>query len=319
MIHATPQRIRVHAFITLFLWATLLLTGGCSTNPATGQMQLNILSESEEIHLGEESAPEFLAAYGGELPDAQVVAHVRTLGQQLAAVSERSQLPWEFEVVDSDVINAFALPGGKVFISRGLLASMTNEAQLAGVLGHEVGHVTAQHVGQQMTQAMGLQLGLAVAGITLQSTTDDELLATLGIVGGQVAGGVYLLKYGRDQEHQADELGLRYMSRLGYDPIGQVQVMQILKTASGGGTGIEMLSTHPLPDSRIKRLQALIQQQYPGSGGSAYGLGQERFENEVLDRLKRLPAAKHTASADPQALPIGWCTVCNHQHTGHGG
>ncbi|QDU71403.1 M48 family metallopeptidase [Mucisphaera calidilacus] len=300
------------------LWVTAVVSVGCSTNPATGRAQLNILSESEEISLGREAAPGFLEQYGGSLPDEQIVAHVRQLGQQLAAVSERSQLPWEFHVVDSSVINAFALPGGKVFISRGLLERMTNEAQLAGVLGHEVGHVTAQHIGQQMTQAMGIQIGLIAAGIAIDQATDDAWLATLGLVGGELGAGMYLLKYGRDQEHQADELGLRYMTRLGYDPLGQVQVMRILKDASGGGGGIEMLSTHPLPESRIERLVEMIAERYPGSETSAYGFGEARFRREVLDRLEALPPARHPAKGAAAWLPAGLC-ACGGVHAAGGG
>ncbi|WP_428389739.1 M48 family metalloprotease [Mucisphaera sp.] len=303
--------VTVLAGISRFCLSVLLVLvlAGCSTNPATGRSQINLLSESEEISLGEEAAPGFLDAYGGSISDSQVLSYVRNLGHQLAAVSERPELPWAFEVVDSSVINAFALPGGKVFISRGLLEKMTNEAQLAGVLGHEVGHVTAQHIGQQMARATGVQLGLVMAGIAV-SAADDELLATLGLVGGQLAAGSYLLKYGRDQEHEADELGLRYMTRLGFDPIGQVQVMRILKDASGGGGQIEFLSTHPLPESRIERLSRMIGERYPDSGSAAYGLGAQRFEQEVLSRLRALPPAKHPKSS-ASAHPIG-CVTCSH-------
>lgn len=305
--------LRGAALSVLFVMGGL---SGCSTNPATGQSQLNILSESREITLGEEASPQFLAEYGGALPDAQVLSYVRGLGRQLAAVSERPELPWSFEVVDSSVINAFALPGGKVFISRGLLAKMTNEAQLAGVLGHEIGHVTAQHIGQQMTRATGIQLGLVVAGVAA-SMSDEDLLAVLGVAGGEMAAGVYLLKFGRDQEHQADELGLRYMTRLGFDPMGQVQVMRILKDASGGGGSVEFLSTHPLPESRIERLEGMIRERYPDSGTSAYGFGEARFDQEVLSRLRALPAAKHPkqgADAGGPLPAVAWCRSCAESH-----
>ena len=134
-----------------------LISSGCSTNLATGQSQLNFISTQREIAIGSEASPKFLEEYGGEIPSTKIKQYVSDLGQRLAAQSERPELPWEFHVIDSQVINAFALPGGKVFISRGLMAKMTNEAQLAGVLGHEIGHVTAQHVGQRMTQGLIVQ------------------------------------------------------------------------------------------------------------------------------------------------------------------
>jgi len=266
---------------------------GCSTNPATGKAQFNILSESQEVSLGAEAAPDFIQGNGGEIPSASIRAYVSDLGMKLAKASERPDLPWEFFVLDSDQINAFALPGGKVFMSRGLMAKMDNEAQLAGVLGHEVGHVTAQHIGQQMSRTMAIQLGLIGVGVA-GAVSDEAWMQVLG-VGTSVGGTVYLLKFGRDQESQADELGVRYMTRLGYNPIAQVQVMQILKEASGGGGGqMEMLSTHPLPQTRIERLRELIRDKYPDYKQTGkYVFGEDRFKTQVLDELAKLPPAKH--------------------------
>ena len=234
---------------------------GCSTNPATGKKQLNALSESEERSLGAEAAPKFVEQYGGDIPSAEIQQYVSNLGHQLAAVSERPDLDWEFHAVNSSVINAFALPGGKVFITRGLMVKLGNEAQLAGVLGHEIGHVTAQHIGQQMTRAAiitGIGVGIGVAG----EKTDKDWMKVLG-VGTSVGGGVYMLSFGRDQETQADELGLRYMTRLGYNPIGQIQVMKVLKRAAGGGGGLEILSTHPLARDTHQAPQRLRQEKLP--------------------------------------------------------
>lgn len=266
--------------------AITMLAGpiGCSTNPATGETQLNFISAEREIKLGEEAQPQFIKEGGGQVPDERIVAYVRQIGQRLASVSERKNLPWEFHVLNSPIINAFALPGGKVFITRGLLERMTNEAQLAGVLGHEVGHVTAEHIGQRMSQAMVIQ-GFAIgAGVA----TDSQWIGTLGGAGGSL----YLLKFGRDQESQSDMLGVRYMTKLNYDPMGQVQVMQILRDASKGKKGIEFLQTHPLPDTRIKELKELIKTQYPHTQNNpAYTLDPGPFKVNVLDRLAQLPPA----------------------------
>lgn len=276
-----------------------LVLPGCSTNPATGRSQFNMMSEQQEISIGQQSAPEFLQSYGGPIPSPEIRAYVSDLGMRLASQSERAELPWEFHVVDSPVINAFALPGGKVFMSRGLLSKMTNEAQLAGVLGHEIAHVTAQHIGQQMSRAAGVQVLGAVLG-TIGDQSDTQWMQVLG-VGSTVGGSLYLLKFGRDQETEADILGLRYMTRLGYNPAAQLQVMDILKAASGGGGGVEFLATHPAPQTRIDRIEAHIRKEYPDFEDVAqYAFHADRFQREVLSRLATLPPPKHNPQAQAQ-------------------
>ena len=289
MLHRLPA--------LLLILLPLLGVPACSTNPATGERQLNFMSTEQEISLGSEAEPQFLQSYGGEIPDPQIQSYVSDLGQRLAAVSERPDLPWEFHAVNSEVINAFALPGGKIFITRGLISQMNNEAQLAGVLGHEVGHVTAQHIGQQMSRRMAIGAGVALTSAALgiaAQTTGEEWLQLLGVgvgVGGTVGGSLYALDFGRDQESQADELGLRYMTKLGYNPLAQVQVMEILAQAGGGGGGgPEFLATHPYPETRIKRLHEQIEEQYPKADRpGAYKFGEAEFQRKVLDRLDDLP------------------------------
>lgn len=295
--------------VALFLLPVLLLAPGCVTNPATGKKVLsmhnpnNPASLKKEIELGTKAQVQFLKGNGGEVPDDVIVNYVRQIGHNLAAVSERPDLPWEFHVLDSQQINAFALPGGKVFMSRGLLERLTTEAQLAGVLGHEIGHVTALHLGQRMAQQVGvtaLGIGLGVAG----DVSDEDWLRVLG-VGTAVGGNVYLLSFSRGNESEADALGVRYMTRLGYNPYGQVQVMEILKEASGsrGSSGIErMLSTHPLPQDRIDDLRELIAKNYPSaSQPGAFSDNAQRFKEKVLDRLKNLPSPKHNPKAKQKA------------------
>ena len=270
--------------------------------PLTG-CGVKMMSWQEEVQLGEEAAPQFLEQSGGELPDKAVVAYVNAMGQQLARAAEletpdpsRPPLDWEFYVLDSQVINAFALPGGKVFISRGLMQEMTNEAQLAGVIGHEIGHVTARHGNERMTQALGVQV--LVAAIMIGSDlADSELGGYIGL--GTAAGGqLFLLKYSRENELEADTLGVQYMARVGYNPVGQVQVMEILRKAGGGGGTPEWLSTHPASDTRIENLEELITTKYPRYRDSDhYHLGENEFKNKVLTPLSKLPPAKHGSSA----------------------
>jgi predicted Zn-dependent protease len=320
----------MHQFAAMMILGFMIVLTGCSVNPATGQRQLNAISTSQEISMGAEAAPQFTQSYGGEVPSATVRNYVTEMGGKLVNVCERPDLPWEFTIVDSSVLNAFALPGGKVFLSRGLAEKLTNEAQLAGVIGHEIGHVTAQHIGQQMTRAMiiqGIGVGLAVAG----DQTDNQTLKVLG-VGATAGGTVYMLKFGRDQESQADELGVRYMTKVGYNPMGQVQVMQVLKEASGGNSQMEILSTHPLPQTRIDRLNTLISQQFPAalnSNNDMYKFNASSYQSRMLNVLRTLPPAKHNQSSanmiqpmqtDDDAVatldPTDYCLFCR-QHAHH--
>jgi len=269
---------------------------GCSVNPATGERQFNLISPERAVQMGQEAAPQFEKEFGGPIPADEVRQLVKEMGQQLASVSERPDLPWEFHAVNSSHINAFALPGGKIFITRGLMARMTSMAQLAGVLGHEVGHVTAEHVGQRQSWAMvaaGVVAGVDIAA--RQSESDWSQLAGPVV---QVGSGLALLKFSRSQEYQSDMLGLRYMTKIGYDPQGQVEVMKILKEASGGGGGAEWLSTHPLPASRIDQLQEIIDRRYPDR--TRYNRGRQAYQEKVLAVFDQLPPAEDVPKPQEQ-------------------
>ena len=183
---------------------------GCSVNPATGKRQLVLISESQEIKLGRRSN-EALVAQLGLYDDPELQSFVSGLGKRMAAVSERPDLPWAFQVVDDPAVNAFALPGGFVYVTRGILIHLDSESGLAGVLGHEIGHVAARHGVNQMSKGLLAQLGLGVS-----ATLSGELAAVAGIAESGV--GLLFLKYGRDDERQADQLGFRYAERSGYDP-----------------------------------------------------------------------------------------------------
>jgi predicted Zn-dependent protease len=283
-----------HLIALLIALLTLPALAGCTTNPATGRKQFIPISEQEELALGAKAAPQFLAQNGGEIPSPAIQQYVRNIGARLAAASERPDLPWEFYVLDSQVINAFALPGGKVFFSRGLLEKMTNEAQVAAVMGHEVGHVTAKHIGESMGR-QAIAAGLIGAVGVAAEVSDKQWMQVLG-VGAQAGAGLYLLKFGRDQESEADRLGVRYMAQNGYNPVGMMQVMDILKAASGSGSsGIqEFLSTHPDPARRKRDAESLILKQYPDyQDFSKYRFAEDNFRNVVLANLAKLPPPRH--------------------------
>jgi predicted Zn-dependent protease len=241
------------------VFALSLAFAGCPTNPATGKRNFNFIGQGQEIQLGNQAQPEFLASYGGEVPSPEVQAYVSDLGRRLAAVSERPSLPWEFHLVDSAVLNAFALPGGKIFVTRALVQKMSNEAQLAGVLGHEIGHVIARHAAEHMEQG---QLGGALA-TAVGVGASDRRNGYGAAIAAQVANQMLQLKFSRSDESEADSFGLRYMTQAGYDPRAMLGVMQILRDASKGGRTPEILATHPLPDTRLRDVDAKIKEMFP--------------------------------------------------------
>jgi len=230
----------------------LLLFAACAVNPATGKRQLMLVSEGEEIQMGAQYDSQVVLSIG-EYPDPALQDYVADLGRKLAATSERPNLAWTFRVVDDPSVNAFAIPGGHVYITRGILAHMTNEAELATVMGHEIGHVTARHTAQQMTQQQLAGLGLAIGSIASSRIAQYAGQASQALQ-------VLFLKFSRDDESQADQLGIRYSSRATYDSREMIQVMQMLdkiETESGGKLP-EWLATHPAPANRIAHINAIL-------------------------------------------------------------
>lgn len=279
------------ALLAVILAAPL---SGCVTNPATGRSQFNTLSREEEIAMGEQGQQEIIPQYGGAVEDQDLQAYVREVGMKMVPYVEGdyASLPWEFTLLDTEVINAFALPGGKVFLTRGLASKLKSEAEMAGVLGHEIGHVTAEHADKRVTNQLiftGVLIGASVAA----GQSDDSLIEIGVPVLVGVGGQGFLLKFGRGEEYESDALGIRYMTKAGYSPQGQVRVMQVLAEASEGPRPIEFLSTHPYPESRVERAQELIRDKYPETiDNPRYEFFQDRYQRRMLDRLRDLPAPK---------------------------
>jgi predicted Zn-dependent protease len=234
------------------LAAAALLAPACVVNPATGKKQISLVGEKDEVEIGRQADREVVASIG-LYDDAQAQAYVSRLGKKLAAASERPNLPWSFKVVDDPAVNAFALPGGFIYVTRGLMTHLQSEAELVAVMGHEIGHVTARHGADQMTKAQLANIGLGVGAI----------LSGRGDIAGLASQGVQLLflKYGRDDERQADDLGLRYLVHAGYDPRPMVEVFDTLERVSateGGGRVPTWLATHPAPGDRRSWAQKKI-------------------------------------------------------------
>jgi predicted Zn-dependent protease len=251
MLVSRTSVLRLHV-LPLVAAATL---SACATNPVTGKKELSLMSEAQEIELGQQMDAEVRREMG-VYNDPELQRYVETVGLQLARRSERPTLPWHFTVVDSPAVNAFALPGGYIYITRGILPFLNSEAQMAGVLGHEIGHVTARHSAQQYTKAT-----TAGVGVTLLSIFVPQARPLQGIA--EQALGVLFLKYGRDDELQADQLGVQYAARGGWDPhgvAGMLTTLERLDEASGSRKGVpNWLSTHPSPADRVQKVQAAIE------------------------------------------------------------
>lgn len=255
------------------LFGLSLLFAGCARNPATGHRELMLVSESQEIQMGQQYDKEVIASIG-LYPDPGLQSYVQDLGVKLAATSERPKLPWTFRVVDDPAVNAFAIPGGFVYVTRGILAHMTSEAQLATVMGHEIGHVTARHTAAQISKQQIAGLGLAIGSIA-----SPQIERYAGLAGQALS--LLFLKFSRDNENQADELGVRYSSRANYDSREMGSVMKLLDriTTQSGGRLPEWLATHPNPGNRLEHITTLISHMQTNFAGAM--VNREGYERRL--------------------------------------
>jgi len=246
-----------HRTRTLAVALALPLTAGlavaCATNPVTGRSQLALISVDQEIAMGREAHQQVLQTIGA-YEDPELQRYVDRIGQRLAAASERPDLPWTFTVVDDPSVNAFALPGGFIYLTRGILTHMESEAEMVSVLGHEIGHVTARHSVEQISRAQLAQIGLVAGMVVSPELRNYGDLASTGLQ-------VMFLKFSRDDERQADALGLRYMNQAGYEAREMVEMFRTLERVSEGSSGGRLpdwLATHPNPENRLERIQQSI-------------------------------------------------------------
>lgn len=246
----TPFRTRVLAALALGILACL---AACAINPATGKRQISLIGEDQEIQIGREQDKQIVATLGlyGE---SNLQSYVQDVGKRLAAESERPDLPWTFRVVDDPSVNAFALPGGFIYVTRGIMTHLNSEAELAAVLGHEIGHTTARHSVNQMSKAQLASLGLGIGAAVSDRFAQFGNVAQTGLQ-------LLFLKYSRDDERQADELGLRYVVNEGYDPHPMADVFGVLDRLSHSASGSAVpnwLSTHPPPADRQQAINTAI-------------------------------------------------------------
>ena len=263
----------VQVLTSLVLAGLLAGCGSAVNNPVTGQAERSVMSEAAEIAEGKKSHTQVLQEYG-VLKNPRVQAYVNDVGQRLAKQSQRANLQWTFTVLDSPEINAFALPGGYVYVTRGIMAYMESEADLAGVIGHEIGHVTARHGAQRATRQQDAGLGVLVASV-LGAVLEAKGVGGAGRMASDLSQTVaagYISSYGREQELQADGLGAEYLSRIRFDPRNMIDVINVLKNqerfaadlARSQGRPVPVqnswLSSHPSNDQRLDAITRLAAQ-----------------------------------------------------------
>lgn len=238
-----------------FLYCSALssaaLAAGCAVNPVTGRQQLMFISEQQEIAIDSQNSPHQISADFGLVQDSELTAYIDGVGRKLAPVTHRPAMPYRFYPLNATYVNAYAFPGGSIGITRGILLSLESEAALASLLGHEMGHVNARHTAEQMSK--GVVTGLILAGVSSyigSRTGYGGLASDLG----QIASGALLASYSRDNEREADALGLQYMVQAGYSPKGQVQLMDVLRGLhKDRPSALElMFATHPMSDERYR-------------------------------------------------------------------
>lgn len=260
----------ISLFVKKFLFIPFIFLFSCAINPVTGERELMLVTEQQELQLGKQSAPSLKWEFGGQYDDKQLHAYLDGIVKRIWANSERPNLPLQFTIQNTSLPNAFALPG-YVAITRGLLSDMENEAQFAAVIGHEIGHVMARHSAQRISRTTLQQLGLAIGSAALEGKSGSDALMTLGAVGSSLL----LLKYDRGQEIQADRLGVKYMSQLGYDPREAITAHQVLENSvdnylerrgesrRGDNFMANILSTHPRTEVRLSEIEDMINQLPP--------------------------------------------------------
>jgi predicted Zn-dependent protease len=235
----------------------ILLVAACATNPVTGKKEFNIVSEQQEIAIGQQSHPDVIKEYGVYTEKPELTRMVESVGRRLAANSDRPNLPWTFTILDTPMVNAMAIPGGYIYITRGMLERINSEDELAGVLGHEVTHVTARHSAQQMSRAQVAQLGLVLGSVLAgpQATQAYGQLAQLGV-------GLLFQRYSRSHETQADLVGTGYVAKAGFNPVGAERMLMTLQRLNKNpASGIEKyFLSHPDPAKRVREVHAKVQE-----------------------------------------------------------
>ncbi len=262
--------------VSLSFIVLALLIISCSRNPVTGKKQLNLMSEQQEIALGQQSDPGIVATFG-RYDDSTLQKFIEVKGQAMARISHRSNLKYEFKILDSHVVNAFAVPGGYVYFTRGIMAHFNNEAEFAGVLGHEIGHITAKHSSRQYTTQVLGQI-LLIGGMVVSPAFRE-----FGDVASQSMGMLFM-KFGRDHESESDGLGVDYSTQIGYDAheMGDFfNTLHRLSTEDGREPIPTFMSTHPDPLDRYNKVHQMADEAQAKDSGTSYEIGRNSYLRKI--------------------------------------
>lgn len=264
-------RIKSNLLATIVIIAACLIIQACATNPVTGKREIMFISDAQELAMGQQADPGIIANFG-LYDNAQMQAFINEKGKEMGAISHKPELDYQFRILDSPVVNAFAVPGGYVYFTRGIMAHFNNEAEFAGVLGHEIGHITARHSAAQMSKQQLLG-GLFVAGMIV-----SEEFRQFGDLG-QQALGMMFLKFGRDDESQSDELGVAYSTKVGYDSHEMANFFGVLhRIQSRAGVSIpEFQSTHPDPVNRFNKVHEMSDAYQAELGATNLKIGRDSY------------------------------------------
>jgi predicted Zn-dependent protease len=292
--HVIRREMTRRDFIWLMAASTTSLTaptilGGCATDPVTGKTTLVGLSEADEVAIDRQQSPHQFSSDYGAVQDPRLSGYLTQIGSSCAGRSHRPQMPYSFRAMNANYVNAYTFPGGSVAATRGILLEMNNEAELAALLGHEVGHVNARHAAEQAGR--GLLANLLVAGAAIGAAAAGYGdYAGLVQVGGMIGGSALLAKYSRDNEREADALGLEYMTRAGYSPVGMVGVMDMLQRQSKEKPNMleAMFASHPMSDERYATARGQAEGTY--AAARAFPTHQERYM-DMTAPLRRLKPA----------------------------
>jgi predicted Zn-dependent protease len=292
------------------IFLVFLLPYSCAINPVTGKRDFVLMSEQEEMEMGKEADPDIIAEFG-LYEDAKLQAFIDQKGREMGRISHRPNLTYTFRILDSPVVNAFALPGGYVYFTRGILAHFNNEAELAGVLGHEIGHITARHSVRQYSSQLAVQLGLAIGGAVSPKFEQFSDIASMSL-------GLLFLKNSREHESQSDELGVEYSTKIGYDAREMANFFNTihrLSESSEGGQLPNFLSTHPNPLNRFERVNTLANQWQKNQQVSDLKINRDEYlsmiENMVYGEDPRQGFVEGNVYYHPNlkfqfSFPAGW-------------
>ena len=279
MHHWQNTQISRRDFLIVSGASAAAFLAGCATNPVTGRKQFMLVSEDSEINMDQTSSPHQISADYGTIQDPELNRYLTTIGEHLAAHSHRPNMPYTFRCVNAVYVNAYAFPGGTIAVTRGMLLNLQSEAELAAILGHEIGHVTSRHSAASMSKGMALNIALSLGAAAMQEFAADYSALASGI--GAISAGVLLAHYSRTAEREADALALEYMTRSEYNPDGCIAVMDMLRKLSQDKPNIIelMFATHPMSEERYQTAIRTIREKY--SLAQAYPVNREQYLDQT--------------------------------------